>query len=598
MNLTERPYLLCEVANVHGGDASCVESIIREFGQLPYERKGIKFQIFKSDRIALPDFEWFSVYERLYFDRERWGELIQQASFFGGVWIDVFDTYGVEVLSENLSFVEGLKLQASILENHEVFDALSRVDLSGKKLIINVSGFDIDQVFSFVDRFKCVCSSIVLQIGYQSYPTGISDTGLQKIPVLRAAFPGLDICIADHADAETDFSLRAPIYGVLLGCSYIEKHMCLSRKESPYDKYSALEPSQMKALCEAIKDLQVAATGKFVQDAEHEYLRKSIQIPVLKREVRAGSLLSSMDFLYRRTSKVGISASAIKKAQAARYILAVSKEKNSAIVEQDYRPARVAAIVACRMKSSRLPKKAILPIAGMPSVERCLEQCFGVAGVDQVILATSDLPSDDELVLHTLGGRASLWRGHPDDVIGRYIGACEKFEVDVVVRITADCPLVVPEILEYLLDRHFEDGADYTAARNCAVGSSGEIINVDSLRRVAEYFGVAKHSEYMTWYFQNNQDVFKVNLVDLPEDYIRPYRMTLDYPEDMKFFEGFYRKCNGVGGVKRAAEIFKVLDESPEVTSINAHLELKYRTDRSLIDILDSETRMQSVGKS
>lgn len=593
MSEIEQPYLLCEVANVHGGDQRYLERLIYEFGQLPYEKKGIKFQIFKYDRVALPDFEWFSVYEELYFDKSEWRALIKQARTFGDVWIDIFDTYGVEVLSDCLAFVEGVKLQASILHNQEVFDTLIRVDLQGKKLILNVSGFGLDDISFIVEKFEPFCPNIIIQLGYQSYPTDVSDTGLQKIPVLKAAFPSLDVCIADHADATTDFALRVPLYGILLGCRFIEKHMCLSREQSRYDKYSALEPAEMHELCQEIGNLAAANSGRFVQEAEAEYLRKTIQIPVLKHPVRAGSLLAQTDLLYRRTSETGIDFSGIQGVQKSGTILSKAKLEHSTVTAQDYRPARVAAIVACRMNSSRLPKKALLPLAGMSSVERCLEQCSGITGVDSIILATSDLTSDDALMDNDLGGRVALWRGDPDDVIARYIGACGNFGVDVVIRVTADCPLVVPDILEYLLERHFESGADYTAARDCAVGSSGEIINADSLRRVEEYFGVAKHSEYMTWYFQNNQDVFKVNLVDLPEQYIRPYRMTLDYPEDMEFFEGFFRKAITVDGAKRAAEIFGVLDENPEITSVNSHLTLKYRTDQALIDMLNNETRIR-----
>src|SRR5690554_6071774 len=112
MNMRTQPYLLCEVANVHGGDASYLTRLISEFEQLPYERKGIKFQVFKYDRIALSDFEWFPVYEELYFDSSEWRGFIRQASRSGDVWIDIFDTYGVEVLGENLDLVGGVKLQA------------------------------------------------------------------------------------------------------------------------------------------------------------------------------------------------------------------------------------------------------------------------------------------------------------------------------------------------------------------------------------------------------------------------------------------------------------------------------------------------------
>jgi len=279
-------------------------------------------------------------------------------------------------------------------------------------------------------------------------------------------------------------------------------------------------------------------------------------------------------------------------------ILASSKEKNATLSTSDFRKARVAAIVAGRMKSTRLANKAILPIAGIPSIERCLEQCTGIKGVDQVILATSDLESDSALTAYTLGGRAQLWRGHPDDVIKRYVDACDHFDIDVVVRVTADCPLVLPEIIEYLLDKHFEAGADYTAAKEFAVGTSGEIINTSALRRVANHFGQAMYSEYMTWYFQNNPDHFKLNIVSLPDEYIRDYRLTLDYPEDLEMFESLFSNLPRKDGVQCAREVFLVLDGSPDIVKLNAHLTLKYKTDKELIALLNEKTRMSQMGKS
>jgi N,N'-diacetyllegionaminate synthase len=255
-------------------------------------------------------------------------------------------------------------------------------------------------------------------------------------------------------------------------------------------------------------------------------------------------------------------------------------------------PIRIAAIVAGRMKSSRLACKAILPIAGVSSVERCLEQCLGIRGVEQVILATSDLESDKILEKHLLGGRAKIWKGHPDDVIDRYLGACDNFGVDVVVRVTADCPIVLPDIVEYLLEKHFESGADYTAAGVCAVGTSGEIINTSALRKIIHHFGSAVYSEYMTWYFRNNPEHFRLNIIDLPESYVRNYRLTLDYAEDLEMFEMLFSKFRCATGAYRAQEVFSVLDANPNIAKINSHLTLKYQSDKQLVALLDEETRM------
>jgi N,N'-diacetyllegionaminate synthase len=252
----------------------------------------------------------------------------------------------------------------------------------------------------------------------------------------------------------------------------------------------------------------------------------------------------------------------------------------------------IGVIVACRMKSSRLVKKALLPIAGVPSVERCLEQCLAIKSADTVVLASSDLPDDEILGNYLCGGRVKFWQGDPEDVISRYLGACERYGITTIVRVTADCPLVSYEIAEYLLRSHFDSMADYTEAVNFAVGTSCEIINRNALKFVLDSLGRADYSEYMSWYFRNNPDLFKINKVQLPASLVRDYRLTLDYPEDLELFE---RLVHHLGAAPfELANVFNVLDGNPKIAELNKHLTLKYKTDQSLIDRLDKHTRISN----
>ena len=156
---------------------------------------------------------------------------------------------------------------------------------------------------------------------------------------------------------------------------------------------------------------------------------------------------------------------------------------------------------------------------------------------------------------------------------------------------TADCCLISPEITKILIKSHFESGADYTAAREFAVGTSPEIYNYEALKRVIKYKGNAKHSEYMTWYMKNNSEIFKVNIIDLPTELIRDYRLTLDYNEDLEMFSRLYEKINELNLSPNLYNVFKILDEYPEIPIINNHLELKYQTDQELIKKLNINTK-------
>ena len=230
-------------------------------------------------------------------------------------------------------------------------------------------------------------------------------------------------------------------------------------------------------------------------------------------------------------------------------------------------------------------------------MERCLQNCLMFPLVKHVILATSTLEEDSVLKDYPLGGRVKFWRGEPDDVISRYLGACDEYGIDVVIRVTADCPVVSPEIAEYLLKAHFANGADYTGANECAAGTALEVYNVEALKRVIHYLGKAEYSEYMTWYMRNNRDIFKVNIVDLPTDLVRDYRLTLDYQEDLDMFNRLFERLEAEQLAPTARNVFRILDKNPDISLINSHLTLLYKTDKVLIEKLNRVTRMSIADK-
>ncbi len=191
---------------------------------------------------------------------------------------------------------------------------------------------------------------------------------------------------------------------------------------------------------------------------------------------------------------------------------------------------------------------------------------------------------------YTLKGKAKFWQGDPEDVISRYLGACEEYGIDVIIRVTGDCPVISPEIAEYLLKSHFATGADFTDPMEFAVGSNSQIYNVEALKRVIELVGKADYSEHMTLYMTNNPEIFKVNKVELPKELIRNYRLTLDYREDLEMFESLYRKLEEEELDSTLLNVFKILDANPHIPKINAHKTLVYKTDKELIKLLNEKT--------
>jgi N,N'-diacetyllegionaminate synthase len=587
------PYVIAEVANTHGGDEKILTTIVDTFTSIEYPNKAIKFQPIKPDLLALPDYPWYPVYEELFFSPDIWKKIISRAAEDCDVWLDIFDTYGVEIFRQEKHRICGIKLQASVLDNREIISGLAEAGIEQVRLIINISGYEISEIGYYVNEFLMLHPrELILQIGYQAYPTSVADTAMQKIPVLMAAFPGIPVCFADHSPAELPVAQEIPVWAVITGCSLIEKHFCIGRAKAKYDAYSSLEPQEFQNMLQILKNWLTASKGAFIPQAESEYLRKSYQAPVLRGDIEPGSLIGLSDLRFRRTGQSGLKWHEIVSVQTQGSVIAKTVRENSTVTKMEFRSARIGVVVACRMKSSRLKEKAILPINGIPSVERCLQNCLRINNVDEVILATSTVPEDAVLENYTVGGKARFWKGDPDDVIQRYLGACERFKIDIILRVTADCPVISPEIAEILLTSHFETGADFTGAASCAVGSAVEIYNTETLRRVIRYMGKAQHSEYMTWYMKNNPDIFKLNIVNLPPTLNRDYRLTLDYEEDLEMFEQLYTELDKRGLDPTLGNVFTILDENPAIPAINQNMPLRYKTDQALIDMLNKVTRI------
>jgi len=583
---------IIEVANTHGGSLDYLKSLIAEFDG--YIGFGMKFQPLHPDKIATSDFQWYPVYQELFFNDEEWREIISLAKQTKQVWLDLFDVYGVELLEKNLENIHGIKLQASILYNSEVINALKKVDCSNLKLILNISAIELSDIEERVSFYNDVIKpkELLVEVGFQSYPTKLEDSGLAKIEILKSKF-NYPIVFADHIDGTLEDALRLPLVAAIKGADYIEKHVMHSKLETKYDHFSSIKVSQFADLVNQINTYLGLENAQFINEKEIEYLANSIQKPILIRVKESGELINpDTDLSFRRSGQPGLSVKELFTLQKDKHIICDSIPAGATLKRENFKKANIATIIAGRLKSSRLKRKALLKIGAISSIEKCIQSCLKFKDVNYTILATSTTNEDTELKDFTYKASVKFSQGHPDDVIQRYLDAVDQFNIDVVIRVTADMPYVSWEITEYLLNKHFESGADYTAATHFSVGTAPEIINVSALREVKRNFPNADYSEYMTWYFQNNKEHFKVNMVDLPSKYIRDYRLTVDYQEDLDMMNPLQKHLDDNKFSGNITEVFSFLDENPEIVALNNHIGLKYKTDQSLIDTLNKATKI------
>lgn len=588
-----RTYLLFEIANSCAGSKKLIEKLI---DSLPQEKNsGIKFQVYKYDEIALPDYAWYPVYKETFINEQDWKKIFSHTKSRGvDIWIDVFDLYSVEILKKNLPLVTGLKLQSSVLNNLKVLTALSGTIRGSKvKVMLNIAGRDLQNIKELLADIKSnyFQNEIILQAGFQGYPTDKEDLTVSKVGILKSEFPNTTISYADHVDGRSPLAFDVPVFAVLAGAEHIEKHVCLDRKNTKYDFQSAIEPYECDLLIYKLNDAEKILGTKFIPDKEANYLKTTIEKPIASDNLKAGDVINFKNFNFRRTDQGGLTVAETKELMKKRYMIAKDIKPGKTITKDNLKKARIGVIIACRMKSTRLKRKAILPIQGLASIERCIINAKKVKSADEVILATSTLAEDQVLKKYALKHKIRFFAGDPEDVMARFLGSADKYKLDVAIRITGDCPIVSYEMAEYLLKKHFERGNDYTGPKEYCTGQNSEVYNVNTLKRVMKYLGNARHSEYMTWYMLTNKDIFQVDMVELPQEWIRPYRLTLDVQEDLDMFNALFEKL----GAKEASikNIFNVIDKNPWIHELNDAMVLKYKSDKKLIDMLNKETRIK-----
>ena len=239
---------------------------------------------------------------------------------------------------------------------------------------------------------------------------------------------------------------------------------------------------------------------------------------------------------------------------------------------------RIVAIIQARMGSTRLPGKVLMELAGEPMLARCVNRTRRAQTLNEVVVATTVKPADDAIVRLCDEHNWPCFRGSEEDVLDRYYHAAIAHRADVVVRITSDCPLIEPEIVDRVV-REFLDlqpEADYACnvlpRRTFPRGLDTEVMRFDVLERAWREDDNPAWREHVTLYIQCNPDLFRIHGITNEVDYSH-MRWTVDIPEDLAFVRCIYDHF----GHDRFSwrEVLAVLEQHPEWLKINRHVQQK-----------------------
>ncbi|MFH1401630.1 MAG: glycosyltransferase family protein [Parcubacteria group bacterium] len=233
---------------------------------------------------------------------------------------------------------------------------------------------------------------------------------------------------------------------------------------------------------------------------------------------------------------------------------------------------KVVILIAVRMKSARLPKKAVVKIESKSAIEHLLDRLKLAKIPKAIVICTTKNREDDILVKIAKKNGVKCFRGSKEDVLARFIGAADEEKAEIVVRVTGDNILVDPVYLDKMIKYHIKNKADYTRTEGLPSGVKCEVMSVAALKKTRKLAERPENSEYMTWYFTKNPEFFKIATMPVPEKYSRlRYRLTIDEPNDYKLLKIIFKKLYKKGEKPFLwPEIVEFLDKNPKLLEINA----------------------------
>lgn len=242
------------------------------------------------------------------------------------------------------------------------------------------------------------------------------------------------------------------------------------------------------------------------------------------------------------------------------------------------------AILQARMSSNRLPGKALEPLHGEPMLGRQLERVQRARNIDQLVVATSVDASDDPLADYVLRRGVDVFRGELDDVLDRFYHAACTYGAEDIVRLTGDCPLADPTLIDQIIELYRQGGYDIvtnTVAFTYPDGLDAWAFSFDALEQAWREAELPSHREHVTLFMQWNPRRFRVGSVESGRD-LSALRWTVDEPGDLRFMEAVYGALYDAKPDFSTDDVLALLARQPELADINAHYVRNEGLQRSL----------------
>lgn len=232
--------------------------------------------------------------------------------------------------------------------------------------------------------------------------------------------------------------------------------------------------------------------------------------------------------------------------------------------------SRITVIIQVRVGSQRLPKKVLKKILGKPMILYVLKRVKRIKNIEQIMIATTIQKEDDIIVKIAKENGIAVFRGSEIDVLDRYYNCAKKFNADPIIRITSDCPLIDPFLVDDILEFYMKHNFDYvsnTIVPTYPDGLDIEIFSFKTLENAAINAKMRSEREHVSPYIKNHPEKFKLFNYKNEND-LSNYRWTVDEEEDLLFVRKIYSKMKP-DVVFKYQKILELLSSFPDLLKIN-----------------------------
>lgn len=237
----------------------------------------------------------------------------------------------------------------------------------------------------------------------------------------------------------------------------------------------------------------------------------------------------------------------------------------------------VTCIVQARMGSSRLKGKVLKEILGQPLIILNLKRLEKSRRIDQLIMATSE--KQEDYALHDVVKAAGykVFRGDEDNVLKRYMDCARMHGGDIIVRVTGDCPLIDPDIVDHVISYFCMYDYDYVrldVPDTFIRGFDVEVFSIEALEKTYKLASEDRHKEHVTAFMYHHPQLFSIGKVCGEELFKRDYRLCVDTIEDFTVVSNIFEHFGDI--YVTAGAVVHYLDENPDIAAINSEVIQKH----------------------